>query len=42
MFRRAKPEQIMGMFSIIILPAMAFTEGEQSVVLLSFPYIVPL
>ena len=28
--------------SIIVLPAMAFTEGEQSVLQISFPYIVPL
>ena len=42
MFRRAKREQIIGMFSIIVLPAMAFTEGEQSVLQISFPYIVPL
>ena len=42
MFRSSKPEQIIGMFSIIVLPAMAFTEGEQSVMQISFPYIVPL
>ena len=29
MFRRAKPEQIIGMFSIIVLSAMTFTEGER-------------
>ena len=41
MFRRVKPEQIIGMFSII-LPAMVFTKGEQSVMQISFPYIVSL
>ena len=39
MFRRAKRD---ARKPIIVLPAMAFTEGEQSVMQISFPYIVPL